>query len=164
MIDRIFSSEDSSANKIRLLSRFSFFLILLMMFSGLLKTTPAQVTDLGRQLEFSQQFRMADRIIRIAEPGQIADTVNVWGDVNSPGRYLVPKGTALPELISYSFGPTGFRDRETALNWSRLRIEINIADYDPENGKEIVQNFRYRYHEPLPEGMRSCTSNKNNVI
>lgn len=31
------------------------------------------------QLNQSQQFRLASRIIRVAEPGQLADSINVWG-------------------------------------------------------------------------------------
>ena len=32
----------------------------------------------NNQLNTSQQFRQASRIIRIAESGEIADSVNVW--------------------------------------------------------------------------------------
>ena len=46
----------------------------------------------------------SDRYIRVAEIGQLVDSVNVWGDVNSSGRYLIPEDTNLPELISFSFG------------------------------------------------------------
>jgi hypothetical protein len=134
-----------------------------LMITGLFSDTYAQI-ELGRQLEFSQQFRMADRIVRIAEPGQLADTINVWGDVNSPGRYLIPKGTALPEVISYSFGPTGIRDRETTLDWSRLRVEVNVSDYNAENGEETITNFTFRYNEPLPRGMRNFELKNNQVI
>ncbi|HCI72301.1 MAG TPA: hypothetical protein DHV30_17575, partial [Balneola sp.] len=41
----------------------------------------------NQQLYTSQQFRLGERIIRISEPGQLADSVNVWGDVGSSGRY-----------------------------------------------------------------------------
>lgn len=135
----------------------------IFLMAGLFTNTYAQ-TELGRQLEFSQQFRMADRIVRIAEPGQLADTINVWGDVNSPGRYMVPRGTALPELISYSFGPTGIRDREASLDWSKLRVEVNVSDYNSENGEETITNFSFRYNEPLPQGMRSFQLKNNQVI
>src|SRR5690625_3772297 len=83
-----------------------------------------------RQLQFSQQFRMGERIIRIAEPGEFADTLNVWGDVNSAGRYLIPHGTTLPELISYSFGPQTIRNNAAELDWSKMRVEINISEYN----------------------------------
>lgn len=126
--------------------------------------TYSQITERGRQLEYSQQFRLADRIIRIAEPGQFTDTVNVWGDVNSPGRYLIPKQTDLPELISYSFGPTGIRDRETTLDWSKLRIEVNVSSYDAQKGEEKIDTFKFRYNEPLPPGLRTFQLENDQVI
>lgn len=117
-----------------------------------------------RQLNMSQQFRMADRIIRVAEPGELADTLNVWGDVNSPGRYLVPRNTTLPELISYSFGPQTIRSNESDLDWSKMRVEVNISEYDPETGMDEVENYRYRFNEPIPQGMRSFELKNNQVV
>lgn len=140
---------------------FGFWLIVIALFPY---NSYGQVTERGRQLEYSQQFRMADRIIRIAEPGQLADTVNIWGDVNSPGRYLIPRSTRLPELISYSFGPTGIRDRETTLDWSKLRIEVNVSTYNKRNQKEDLKSFDFRYNEPLPEGIRTFQLKNNQVI
>ena len=107
----------------------------------------------GRQTPVSQQFRLGERIIRIAEPGQLADSVNVWGDVGSSGRDLVPKGTTLPLLLSYSFGPQTLRDGQTNLDWSKMRVEINIQEYDEENNLQTMKEFKYRFEEPFPEGM-----------
>lgn len=118
----------------------------------------------GRQLQFSQQFRLGERIIRVAEPGQLADTLNVWGDVNSPGRYLIPRGTSLPELISYAFGPQTIRSNEAELDWSKMRVEVNISEYNPETGAEEVKNFEYRFDEPLPAGMRTFDLENNQVV
>lgn len=123
----------------------------------------AQVNQ-GQQLQFSQQFRLADRIIRIAEPGQLADTLNVWGDVNSPGRYLVPHGTTLPQLISYAFGPQTIRSNEAELDWSKMRVEINVSEYRPEKGMDEVVNFKYKFNEPLPEGMREFGLSNDQVV
>jgi protein involved in polysaccharide export with SLBB domain len=117
-----------------------------------------------QQLQTSQQFRLAERIIRVAEPGQLADTVNVWGDVNSSGRYLIPKGTTLPELISYSFGPQTLRSNDTQLDWSKLRVEINISEYNTATGREEIQNFKYKFDKPLPEGMRNFELDNNQII
>lgn len=107
----------------------------------------------NRQTPVSQQFRLGERIIRIAEPGQLADSVNVWGDVGSSGRYLVPTGTTLPLLLSYSFGPQTLRDGQTNLDWSKMRVEINIQEYDEENNLQTMKEFKYRFEEPFPEGM-----------
>ena len=128
---------------------------------------PGESNAQGRQdqqLYQSQQFRLGDRIIRVAEPGQLSDTLNVWGDVNSPGRYLVPRGTTLPQLISYAFGPQTIRDRESNLDWSKMRVEINISNYDQEKGMDEVQNFKYRFNEPLPDGMRQFDLENDQVI
>ncbi|MFU8862030.1 MAG: hypothetical protein ACNA8K_16600 [Cyclonatronaceae bacterium] len=121
----------------------------------------AQTTD---RMPISQQFRLADGIIRIAEPGQLADTVNVWGDVNNPGRYLVPRGTRLPELISYSRGPARFITGETTIDWSKLRIEVSVSRLNGETGREEFRTFRYRYNEPLPEGMRDYRLSNDEII
>ena len=118
----------------------------------------------GEQLRYSQQFRLADGIIRIAEPGQLADTVNVWGDVNNPGRYLVPRGTRLTELISYSRGPARFITGETTIDWSKLRIEVSVSRLNDDNGREEFRTFRYRYNEPMPEGMRDYRLSNDEVI
>src|SRR5699024_2330201 len=99
----------------------------------------AQIRE-DQQLSRSQQFRLGERIIRVAEPGVLADSVNVWGDVNSAGRYLVPKDTRLPELISYSFGPQTIRSNESNLDWSKMRVEVNISEYSTEEGMEEVKN------------------------
>lgn len=123
----------------------------------------AQQRD-GRQLEYSQQFRLGERIIRVAEPGELADSINVWGDINSAGRYLVPKDTRLPELLSYSFGPQTIRSNESDLDWSKMRVEVNISEYNPGSGMDEVRNFKYRFNEPLPEGMRDFDLRNNQVV
>lgn len=123
-----------------------------------------QAQQQGQQLGQSQQFRLGERIIRVAEPGQLADTLNVWGDVGSPGRYLVPRNTTLPELISYSFGPRTISDQQTQLDWSKMRIEVNISEYNVNTGMEEITSFRYRLNEPLPEGMRTFDLENNQVV
>lgn len=118
----------------------------------------------SRQTPVSQQFRLAERIIRIAEPGELTDSVNVWGDVGSSGRYLVPKGTTLPLLLSYSFGPQTLRDGQTNLDWSKMRVEINIQKYDSDNRKQTLQEFRYRFEEPFPKGMHNFVVENDQTI
>lgn len=136
-----------------------------VLFSGLM--LPLRVyaqVDQGQQQLRSQQFRLGERIIRVAEPGQLADTVNVWGDINSPGRYLIPKGTTLPELISYSFGPQTLRSNEAQLDWSKLRVEVNVSEYHQDTGNEVVKNFTYKFDDPLPAGMRDFELQNDQVI
>lgn len=118
----------------------------------------------SRQTPVSQQFRMGERIIRIAEPGQLADSVNVWGDVGSSGRYLVPEGTTLPLLLSYSFGPQTLRDGQTNLDWSKMRVEIHIQEFDKERQLQTVEEFQYRFEEPFPDGMNDFKIENNQTV
>lgn len=134
-----------------------FFLVLLFLTNSLV----AQNTQ---RMPQSQQFRLAERIIRIAEPGQLADSINVWGDVGSSGRYLVPKGTTLPLLISYSFGPQTLRDGQTNLDWSKMRVEINIQEYDQDNELQTLKEFKYRFEEPFPDGMNNFVVQNNQTV
>lgn len=126
--------------------------------------SPALAQVQGRQLQYSDQFRNAERIIRIAEPGQFADTLNVWGDVNSPGRYLIPKSTTLPELISYSFGPSTLRSNETSLDWSKLRLEIKVSRYNQASRQVNVAKFEYRYKDPEPREMFEYNLQNNDIV
>lgn len=117
-----------------------------------------------RETPVSQQFRLAERIIRIAEPGELADSVNVWGDVGASGRYVVPKGTTLPKLISYAFGPRTLNDGQTQLDWSKMRVEVNIQEYDADTGVQDIEKFRYRFEEPFPEGLSEFVVNNNQTV
>ncbi len=112
----------------------------------------------------SQQFRLGERIIRIAEPGQLADSVNVWGDVGSAGRYLVPKGTTLPLLLTYSFGPQTLRGNEIDLDWSKMRVEINVQEYDSNNQLQTMEKFKYRFEEPFPPGMNEFVVTNDQTV
>ncbi len=107
---------------------------------GLIILTQA-VQAQTQQLYTSQQFRLGDRVIRIAEPGELVDSVNVWGDVGSAGRYLIPKGTDLTKLLSYSFGPRTLSDGQTQIDWSKMRVEVNVQEYDAENGGQLLQDL-----------------------
>jgi hypothetical protein len=136
-------------------------IILILFFSTLASSVMAQV---NRQLESSQQFRLAERIVRIAEPGEFADTLNVWGDINSPGRYLIPQTTSLPELISYSFGPATIRSNETSLDWSKLRLEIKVSRFNAANRQVNVETFKYKYDEPEPADMFDYDLQNNDIV
>lgn len=117
-----------------------------------------------RETPVSQQFRLAERIVRIAESGQIADSVNVWGDVGSAGRYIIPRGTTIPLLLSYSYGPQTLRDGQTNLDWSQMRVEINVQGYDKENEIQTLKKFKYRFEEPFPDGMNDFVLKNGQTI
>ena len=57
--------------------------------------------------------------------------VNVWGYVKYPGKYLIPKGSTVQDLISYSGGPNTesklediilYRPKNDSLNISKDRV------------------------------------------
>jgi len=64
--------------------------------------------------------------------------VNVWGYVKFPGKYLIPKGSTIMDLISYSGGPLTetkledirlFRPKNDSLRITEDRvIELNYND------------------------------------
>jgi hypothetical protein len=106
---------------------------------------------------------LSDRYIRVAEIGELVDSVNVWGDVNSQGRYLVPEGTNLPDLISFSFGyiPLG---REASVDWAKTQIEIKVSRFNENRRLVEVAYFRYRYHDPEPPEMWEFELQNNDVV
>ena len=110
-----------------------------------------------------QQFRLAEGIVRIAEPGELSDLVNLWGDVNAPGRYSLPRGTTLPELISYARGPSALRSGDTTIDWSKIRIEVNVSRTDG-TGDDELHDFTYRYNERAPAGMREFVLKEEDII
>lgn len=106
----------------------------------------------------------SDRYIRIAEMGVITDTVNVWGDVNSAGRYILPEDTKLPELVSFSFGYTPLRGRDSDIDWSKTTIELKVSRYNKDRKMVDVALFSYKYHEPEPVEMFEFDLHNNDIV
>jgi hypothetical protein len=106
----------------------------------------------------------SERFIRVAEIGQLADSINVWGNVNSAGRYIVPEGTNLPDLISYSFGYTALQFRGSNNDFSKTQIEVKVSRYNPEDKIVNVAYFRYMYHDPEPEEMFTFNLQNNDIV
>jgi hypothetical protein len=136
-------------------------LFALLLFPAFILTIPAQEAQ-GQQVN-SSLFRLAEGFVRIAEPGQLADTLNVWGDVNAPGRYIVPRGTKVHEMISYARGMTPSRGTGLQnLDWSKLRVVINVSSNV--EGEEQVQSYIYRYDEPFPEELRQLALGNDDIL
>lgn len=145
---------------LKFIATFIVTLFLLIAFSA---DAQSQTFRDGQQLQYSQMFRMAEGIVRIAEPGQMADTLNIWGDVTLPGRYMVPRNTNVSDLISYARGPIRLQSGETQVDWSRVRLDISISRFDPDFGEKAI-TFRYNYNEPVPDGMRDFILHNNDLI
>lgn len=123
---------------------FFFSIIVFLLF---VTTTNAQVgTDL----------RSPSDVVRIAPPGVLADTVNVWGSVGRTGRFLVPRNSTIPQLLSYSGGPEALSRNQAGVFrfFSLPQIEVYVNRYDLDSNEETVKIFTYKYRDPFPTGMR----------
>jgi len=118
----------------------------------------------SRQTPATQLFRETGRIIKIAEAGELSDSINVWGDIGSTGRYLIPRGTTLLELMTFGSGPRAFNDSQTRLDWSKIRVEVYVNEFDPLENKFNVTEFTYRFEEPLPIEMERFQLKNNQTV
>lgn len=107
---------------------------------------------------------MSQRYIRIAEMGELADSVNVWGDVTSSGRYIIPEETNLPELVSFSLGYTPMRGLESDINWAKTVIQLKVSRYNQSRNKVDVAMFKYRYDKPEPAEMFDFNLKNNDIV
>lgn len=115
-------------------------------------------------LSAQDQQGLSDRYIRIAEMGDLADSVNVWGDVTSAGRYIIPEDTRLPELVSYSLGYTPLRGRESDINWAKTVVELKVSRFNEDAKMVDVALFKYRYDRPEPVGMFQFDLQNNDIV
>lgn len=110
-------------------------LLILFLFGGILSVASAQTNNIYQ----SQNFRLGEAHYRVAESTQIADTILVWGDIQLPGTYLVPRGITLAQMLAYARGPINLRTQETDLDWSQVFIEINISNRDTGESLQFIQ-------------------------
>ncbi len=133
---------------------------------GLLTTIFAIAILLFTSLAVQAQLpeTLSDRYIRVAEMGQLVDSINVWGDVSSSGRYLVPEGTNLPDLISFAFGYTSITGREVNIDWAKTQVEVKVSRFDENRRIVEVAYFRYRYHDPEPVELWEFELQNNDIV
>lgn len=122
------------------------------------------VSLLSAQIPAQIRGELGDRYIRIAEAGQITDTVSVWGDVGSQGRYIIPESTSLPELISFSLGFSPLRGRDTEIKWADTFIQVKVSRYYEDRGMVDVTMFSYEFNEPAPVGMFEFDLQTNDIV
>lgn len=104
---------------------------------------------------------LGEGLIRIANPGQLADTVNVWGDLRVTGRYLLPRGTTVTRLISYGGGPAAVGDRAP---FAKVRLRIHLSRFNENTGREELQLFQLRYDEPIPFELRNYELSNEEIV
>lgn len=134
---------------------------IVMLISGLIIAVTARAQD---PIPVTPQYRLVEGVVQISKPGEESVLINLWGDVNAPGRFMVPIGTTLIELVSLARGPVSFRTGETTLDWSKLRVEVNVSRRNQELNIDEVVNFRFRYTQQLPLGMRDFVLQENDFI
>lgn len=132
-----------------------------LIISGMISTNTvwAQI-----QASENQQYRLVEGVVQISKTGEESILVSLWGDVNAPGRFMVPAGITLIEFISIARGPVSFRTGETTLDWSKLRVEVNVSRRNQELNIDEVVNFRFRYTQQLPHGMRDFILKEDDFI
>lgn len=101
-------------------------------------------------------------IVRLAPTGVLADTINVWGAVTMRGRFMVPRGTTVTQMLSYTGGPgiggsaTRMGDARSVYGYfARPQVEIYLHRYNEMEQREIIERWVYRLRDPFPEGMRN---------
>lgn len=129
--------------------------------AGMLFAETARAQD---EMPVPLQGRLVEGIVQISKPGEESVLINLWGDVNAPGRFMVPAGTTLIELISFARGPASFRTGETTLDWSKLRLEVNVSRQNLELDIDEGVNFRFRYTQQLPAGIRDFVLQESDFI
>lgn len=133
----------------------------MVLIGGILVTETARAQN---ETPVTQQYRLVEGIVQISNPDEESILINLWGDINAPGRFMIPTGTTLIELISFARGPANFRTGETTLDWSKLRVEVNVSRHNQELNIDEVVNFRFRYTQQLPLGMREFVLQENDFI
>lgn len=121
------------------------FLLLLILFSVALQVNRAKAQNIPQSL-----FRMAEGFVRIAEPGVFADTVSVFGDVNAPGRYILPRQTKIHELLGYARGPAQQGGGGQNAIWNDVRLEVTVSKLNSSTGQRTQETFKFKYDSEYP--------------
>lgn len=118
--------------------------------------------------QFGEGDNINEALIRLVEPGQLADTVNVWGNVGQTGRYLVPRNMTIAQLISFAGGPSNLRDGGggggAQAAFSKARVKVTLSKYDSRNNREVAKYFSFRYSEKVPEEFRTYDLSNEEII
>lgn len=109
-------------------------------------------------------LRYQENLTRIVGPGQLGDTLSVWGDVRQPGRYLVPRDTELAQILEFAGGPAGSRVNGNQDAWTRTRISVSVSKYDALTGQTDYTQFHMRYNDEVPPAMRRFSLSSNDIV
>jgi len=107
---------------------------------------------------------ISEGLVRIAQPGELSDTLSVWGDVRTPGRYLIPRGSTLAQFMQYAGGPTVQRNIGRGNPWSRSRLTITVSQYDPDTQDMDLRKFHLRFNDEVPLEMRVFRLTNDDIV
>jgi hypothetical protein len=102
----------------------------------------AQAQNDKEKIGIEQILNQTGALYNYGVKDQVNIEVNVWGYVKLPGKYIIPKGTTMLDLISYAGGPTVD---------SKLK-EIRL--FRPKNDSLNIGNdqiFKFNYNDLLWE-------------
>ena len=106
----------------------------------------------------------------LVQPGQLADTLSLWGNIGLNGRVLVPRHMNLVELISYAGGPGnaamsgGSYSIGRQLNWSHEKIYVRINRWDDRENRFHLTTFTFQDNHALPVALQQFPLRNNDVI
>ena len=81
----------------------------------------------------------------LTRPGQEALNINIWGAVRTAGYYVVPVGTDLSQMLSFSGGPATLGERRRD---RRPEITVSISREMSEGRKVVyIADFNYLINE-----------------
>jgi hypothetical protein len=81
----------------------------------------------------------------LTRPGQDAVNINIWGAVRTAGYYVVPAGTDLSQMLSFSGGPATLGERRGD---RRPDITVSISRAMSEGRKVVyIADFNYLINE-----------------
>ena len=104
------------------------------------------------------------RILSIVEPGELADTVSIWGDIQQVGRYAIPRESSVIDVLQYGRGVRTLRDQQIVVGLSRIRVEVSIFRGENRQREQYANKFVFYYDRPLPSVLTSYRIKNKDII
>ena len=104
------------------------------------------------------------RVIVVVEPGELADTVSVWGDIKNEGRYAIPRQSSVLDVLQYGRGVRTLRDQQISVGLSRVRVEVSVFSKDQYQERRYADKFIFYYDRPFPAGLTTYKLKNHDII
>ncbi|MCE1165766.1 MAG: SLBB domain-containing protein [Bacteroidetes bacterium] len=106
-----------------------------------------------------ERQNMIGGYFNFGDPNKVNIEVNVWGYVKNSGKYLVPRGTTLLDLITYAGGPATDADLDKIRVYRPKNDSLGITkdkifyfDYNDLIWEEKVKDKDYRVNPEIEPG------------